>query len=152
MSAPAPGHRPKPNEVWGPHYACTSSLFAFANQNQSPHRVAQEIPAPRFSASCSVRGTQLSLPQCQLQPSLPIKADLEGSHLHCNTQPARLIPSRPRPATALHCDGITLNSSVRCSQVVRSYVGGDWSRTILPKAIRLRPIRTRVVSFASIAV
>jgi hypothetical protein len=68
MSAPALGHRPKPNEVWGPHYACTSSLFVFANQNQSPHRVAQEIPAPRFSGSCSVCRTRLSLPQCQLQP------------------------------------------------------------------------------------
>ena len=53
----------------------------------------------------------------------PDSTCLEGSRLRCNTQAARLFPSRPRSGTAVHCDGLSLNSPARCSRVVRSYVG-----------------------------
>ena len=72
-------------------------------------------------------------PPCPLCSSGSNSTCLEGSHLRCNTRPARLFLSRPRSATALHCDSLSLNSWVRCSRVVRSYVSGDGSRTILSK-------------------
>jgi hypothetical protein len=78
-----------------------------------------------------------ALPVCTSPLSaLQLRLDstcLEDSRLRCSTQAARFFPSRPRSGTALHCDGLSLNSSVRYSQAVRSYVGGDWSRTILTK-------------------
>ena len=76
-------------------------------------------------------------PLSALQPR-PDSTCLEGSRLRCNTQAARLFSFRPRSATALRCDDLSLNSSVRCSLVVRSYVGGDWSRTILPEGVSVQ--------------